>query len=264
MYSNEEYQHIEKAINHVFDKPQHKLSFEEIAVFLNLSPVEFQNILADWGGGRPNDFLDHISTDYAKRILKEKDILRSRKQPDLFIEEMTFDEYNNKGQNSFINYHYTVSLFGDLLIASTIKGVCYMGFSDDRASALFDLKQRFKTFSFIEKPDSFQECALQSYLETEGAESVKVHLRGTDFQLKVWHALLKIPKGGLSTYGEIAEVIEKPKASRAVGRAIACNPVSLLIPCHRVIQKTGNIGGYMWGRTRKAAIIGWEANHREF
>ena len=122
----------------------------------------------------------------------------------------------------------------------------------------------FKTFSFIQKADFFQECALQSYHQTGGAGSVKLHLRGTDFQLKVWQALLKIPKGGLCTYGEIAEEIEKSKASRAVGRAIGRNPVSLVIPCHRVIQKTGNIGEYMWGRTRKAAIIGWEANHRKF
>ncbi len=134
-----------------------------------------------------------------------------------------------------------------------------MAFNEDEANALHDLKERFPNATFQRKLDLLQQNALFIFQnDWSKLGEIKLHLKGTDFQLKVWESLLKIPMGQLSTYGNLAEQIGNPKASRAVGTAIGSNPVAFLIPCHRVIQSSGNFGGYMWGPTRKTAIIGWE------
>ncbi|EDO25472.1 predicted protein [Nematostella vectensis] len=155
-------------------------------------------------------------------------------------------------------------MFGNILIASTYKGICYMGFSDNKQIAFSELENRFPKATFIEQTDQIQQDALKVHThDWNRINCIKLHLKGTDFQLKVWEALLKIPTGNLTTYGTIAKVIQKPKAARAVGTAIGNNPIAFLIPCHRVIQSTGALGGYMWGTTRKTAIIGWEASKIE-
>ncbi len=185
---------------------------------------------------------------------------------DLFIkiEGMTPGEFKNGGVNLFINYSYAETPFGNILVASTPKGICYMAFADDEQQALIDLKQHFPKAHFKQMLDIIQQNALYIFThDWSKLHQIKLHLKGTDFQLKVWETLLKIPMGDLSTYGSIAEQIKNPKASRAVGTAIGSNPVAFLIPCHRVIQATGTFGGYMWGPTRKTAIIGWEAAQRQ-
>jgi AraC family transcriptional regulator of adaptative response/methylated-DNA-[protein]-cysteine methyltransferase len=181
---------------------------------------------------------------------------------DLFIniEGMTPGEYKNGGENLFINYSYAESPFGDIIVASTSKGICYMAFADDEKQAFNDLHRHFPNAHFKQMVDLIQQNALYIFThDWKKLNQVKLHLKGTEFQLKVWETLLKIPMGQLSTYGNIADKIQKPAASRAVGTAIGSNPVAFLIPCHRVIQSTGTIGGYMWGANRKTAIIGWEA-----
>jgi AraC family transcriptional regulator of adaptative response/methylated-DNA-[protein]-cysteine methyltransferase len=176
------------------------------------------------------------------------------------IEGMTPGEYKNGGEHLSINYSYAESPFGNLIVASTVKGICYMAFIDDEQKSLIDLKQYFPNANFNQKLDSMQQNALYIFThDWNKLHHIKLHLKGTDFQLKVWETLLTIPMGQLSTYGNIAEKIQNPNASRAVGTAIGSNPVAFLIPCHRVIQSNGIIGGYMWGPTRKTAIIGWEA-----
>ena len=136
-----------------------------------------------------------------------------------------------------------------------------MGFSDNKETAFSELKNRFPNATFIEQTDEIQQDALKFHTnDWNEINSIKLHLKGTDFQLKVWEALLKIPTGNLTTYGDLAKAIEKPKASRAVGTAIGNNPIAFIIPCHRVIRSTGMLGGYMWGTTRKTALIGWEAS----
>jgi AraC family transcriptional regulator, regulatory protein of adaptative response / methylated-DNA-[protein]-cysteine methyltransferase len=135
-----------------------------------------------------------------------------------------------------------------------------MAFNDNETNALNDLKQKFFNATFHHKLDLFHQNALFIFQNNWSKLSeIKLHLKGTDFQLKVWESLLKIPLGHLSTYGNIAKQMGSPNALRAVGTAIGCNPVAFLIPCHRVIQSSGNFGGYMWGNTRKTAIIGWES-----
>jgi len=181
---------------------------------------------------------------------------------DLFIkiEGMTPGEYKNGGNNLSINYSFAECPFGNIIVASTSKGVCHMAFFDEQDGAFARLKERFPNADYSQVVDRMQQHALFIFRQNWGKmDQVKLHLSGTAFQLKVWEALLKIPMGDLSTYGTIAKKIGKPNASRAIGTAIGSNPVAFLIPCHRVIQSTGQTGGYMWGGTRKSAIIGWEA-----
>jgi len=179
------------------------------------------------------------------------------KQHDLFVtlENITTEQY--KTQDIFINYSFSKSCFGDIIIASTTKGVCYLAFFDvERKKAIENLKNEFPKAVFSQQIDIFQQNAL-SIFEKELKESppIKLHIKGTDFQIKIWKELLKIPAGKLSTYGKIASQIEKPKAQRTVGSAIGKNPVAFIIPCHRVIKSSGKFGDYRWGNTRKILII---------
>ncbi|MBN4081423.1 methylated-DNA--[protein]-cysteine S-methyltransferase [Caldithrix abyssi] len=267
------YKRIAGAINYIKENFKEQPSLDEVAKKVHLSPYHFQRLFTDWAGVSPKKFLQYISVKYAKRILKDKQatlfdaayetgLSGTGRLHDLFvkIEGMTPGEYKNGGENLLINYSYAVSRFGNVLVASTSKGVCYMGFSDNKHKAFNELQQRFPKANFQQKIDLIQQDALQIYThDWNNINQVKLHLKGTNFQLKVWETLLKIPMGQLSTYGSIAKEIQKSNASRAVGTAIGYNPVAFLIPCHRVIQSSGIVGGYMWGETRKTAIIGWEA-----
>jgi AraC family transcriptional regulator of adaptative response/methylated-DNA-[protein]-cysteine methyltransferase len=176
------------------------------------------------------------------------------------IEGMTPGEFKNGGEALNINYCFAESPFGNLIVASTSKGICHMFFDEDEARALSDVQRKFPNATYNQITDKFQQDALFIFQKDwQQLDKIKLHLNGTPFQLKVWETLLKIPMGNLSTYGRLAQHIEKPKASRAVGSAIGANPVAFLIPCHRVFQTIGKMGGYMWGTHRKSALIGWEA-----
>ncbi|TDS60170.1 methylated-DNA--[protein]-cysteine S-methyltransferase [Myroides indicus] len=269
---NINYQRIAQAIDYIRQNFKAQPDLEEVARYLNLSPAHFQRTFTAWAGTSPKKFLQYISVEYAKRILKEQQatlfdaafetgLSSTSRLHDLFIsiEGMTPAEYRNGGRNLVINYSFASSPFGRLIVASTEKGVCYMAFEENEEKAFTDLKDRFLNADFQLENDEIQKNALTIFKDnSDSLSKIRLHLKGTDFQLKVWESLLKIPMGRLSTYGNIAEQIGNPKASRAVGTAIGSNPVAFLIPCHRVIQSSGVFGGYMWGTTRKTAIIGWE------
>jgi AraC family transcriptional regulator of adaptative response/methylated-DNA-[protein]-cysteine methyltransferase len=246
---------------------------EEIAEKVNVSQFHFQRLFTDWAGVSPKQFLQYISIEYAKSVLQtrqaslfdvayETGLSGTGRLHDLFIkiEGMTPGEYKNGGAGLSINYSFADSPFGNVLIASTLLGICYMAFIDNIEEAISDLQHCFPKATFIERADANQENALNIFNSNNvELKEIKLHLKGSPFQLKVWQALLKIPMSHLSTYGTIAKEIDMPNASRAVGTAIGSNPVAFLIPCHRVIQSSGISGGYMWGTTRKTAMIGWEA-----
>ena len=185
---------------------------------------------------------------------------------DLFvrIEGMTPGEYKNGGEHLSIRHSLAESPFGQTFVASTAKGICCLEFTDDPADSLARLMRKFPHAQFVQAEDEWQRKALSIFTQDwSKLEEIKLHLKGTDFQLKVWEALLKIPMGGLITYGDIAAGIHHPKACRAVGTAVGDNPVAFLIPCHRVIRATGEWGNYRWGEVRKTALIGWEAAKRK-
>ncbi|THF51632.1 methylated-DNA--[protein]-cysteine S-methyltransferase [Flavobacterium supellecticarium] len=275
MKTQEQFQfdRIAKAIDFLHHNFKTQPSLDEVASFVHVSPFHFQKLFTEWAGVSPKKFLQYLTVEHAKKMLKSSQLTLSEaafetglsgtgRLHDLFvnIEGMTPGDYKNGGEQLRINYHFDESPFGTLLMASTEKGICRLVFADDQELALAELKAEFPNASFANQTDTFQKD-VRSFFGNDWNESqtVKLHLRGTDFQLKVWETLLKIPMGQLTTYGAIAQSIEKPRASRAVGTAIGNNPVAFLIPCHRVIQATGMIGGYHWGNTRKKAIIGWEA-----
>ena len=248
-------------------------SLEEIAKHVHVSPSHFQKMFIEWAGVSPKKFLQYISINYAKSKLRneqatlfdtavETGLSGTGRLHDLFIniEGMTPGEYKNGGENLTIKYNYKKSVFGKLIIAATEKGICYIAFYEETDAAFNLLLKSFPKATFLHEDNSYQSDILKVFTnDYHSADKIKLHLRGTDFQLKVWETLLTIPFGGLATYGEISKKINSPKASRAVGSAIGKNPVAFLIPCHRIIQSTGLFGEYMWGAKRKTAIIGWEA-----
>ena len=266
------YNRIAEAIEYIQINFKSQPSLDELAEKVHISSAHFQRLFTEWAGTSPKKFLQFISVEHAKKILKEEQatlfdtafetgLSSTSRLHDLFIniEGMTPAEYKNGGKNLHINYSFAESPFGNLIVASTSKGICYMAFEDNETIAFQNLQAKFPNASFQRKLDLMQQNALFIFQnDWSKLNEVKLHLKGTDFQLKVWESLLKIPMGGLSTYGSLAEKIGSPNASRAVGTAIGSNPVAYLIPCHRVIQSTGNFGGYMWGNVRKTAIIGWE------
>lgn len=266
------FKRITEAIEYIKTNFKEQPNLDDVAKHVHLSPFHFQRLFSEWAGTTPKKFLQYTTIEHAKKILNQRATLfetafqsglsGTGRLHDLFvsIEGMTPAEYKNGGRNLSVNYSFSESPFGKLIVASTHKGVCYMAFENNIDKALEDLKQRFPNATFQRKLDLLQQNALFIFKnDWSKLPQIKLHLKGTDFQLKVWETLLKIPMGDLSTYGNIAEKIGNPNASRAVGTAIGSNPVAFLIPCHRVIQSSGNIGGYMWGGTRKTAIIGWES-----
>lgn len=172
---------------------------------------------------------------------------------------MNLIRFNSGDEILEINHSTTESPFGEVLIASTLKGICFLGFENENQSASKNLRKRFPHAVFKDQLEKCHKEAIGFFELSEGKlKNVKFHLKGTDFQFEVWKSLLKIPSGYVATYQEIAKRIGKPKASRAVGNAIGLNPVSCLIPCHRVIRSSGEEGGYMWGSDVKKQLLVWE------
>jgi AraC family transcriptional regulator of adaptative response/methylated-DNA-[protein]-cysteine methyltransferase len=264
---------ITSAIDYINTNYKTQPSLEEVAEHVHLSPFHFQRLFTEWAGVSPKKFLQYLTLAHAKKMLKENQatlfdtaletgLSGTGRLHDLFIniEGMTPGEYKNGGENLLISYSFAATPFGDILVASTEKGICHIVFSADESADLSGLKVKFPNAAYQRQTDAAQENMLHIFTQNWSELSqIKLHLKGTAFQLKVWETLLKIPAGQLSTYGTIAHNIGFPTASRAVGTAIGANPIAFLIPCHRIIQSTGIFGQYHWGSSRKQAIIGWEA-----
>lgn len=268
------YERIAAAIRFIKENRQEQPRLETIAGHVHMSPAHFQRMFQEWAGISPKSFLQYLNVEYAKRILKqthaslfdtacEVGLSGTGRLHDLFvnIEGMTPGEYKNGGQALRINYSFAETPFGRVMVASTDKGICHLAFVDEgEEEALGSLKQLFPNAAYTQCLDRKQEDALSVFnRDWSKPDEIKLHLKGTSFQLKVWETLLKIPAGGLTTYADLATKSGHEGACRAVGTAIGRNPVAFLIPCHRVIKATGDIGNYHWGEVRKEAIIGWEA-----
>ena len=264
---------ITKAIEYLETRRSTQPSLEEIATHLETSPSHLQRLFTEWAGVSPKKFLQCLTLEHAKELLikgqaslldtaLKSGLSGPGRLHDLFvtIEGMTPGEYKQGGAGLTINYSFHESLFGTVLLASTTKGLCYLAFADNRSSTLQELRDLFPNAKLQETFDIIQKEALTFFRrDWSDLPKLKLHLKGTPFQLKVWAALLRIPSGRLCTYGTIASKIDHPNAYRAVGTAVGQNPISFLIPCHRIIQTSGVLGNYHWGKDRKAAMIGWES-----
>lgn len=271
----DDYQRIEMAIHFIRENFKSQPSLDEIAATVHLSSFHFQRLFNEWAGISPKKFLQFISIEYAKSLLKkpalnlfdtafETGLSSTSRLHDLFvnIEGMTPTEYKNGGENLVIEYSSIQTQFGTVCVASTLKGICHIAFDKETGSGTTALQLRYPNATYIEnETDVHRQVVAIIKNSTTQEKSIRLHIQGTPFQLKIWESLLQIPFGQLTTYGDIASKVNQPNAARAVGTAIGNNPIAYLIPCHRVIQSSGKLGGYMWGEDRKSAIIGWEGAH---
>ena len=274
----QDYYRIAGALTYIKDNMQQQPSLEDVAKAVHVSPYHFQRMFTDWAGVSPKKFLHYLSVEYAKEVLKtngasvydaafETGLSGTGRLHDLFvkIEGMTPGEYKNGGKNLSIRYSFGESPFGNYLVASTDAGICNLLFYNQSSKeAEEELRLLWNNATFLEEETTYHQSVKKFFgNDTGDAAQIKLHLKGTPFQLKVWEALLKIPEGSLKSYTNIAEDIQNLTAQRAVGSAIGSNPVGFIIPCHRVIKSVGGIGEYRWGTERKMAIIGWEAGRKK-
>lgn len=274
-----DYERIAEAINYITQNVKEQPSLDEVAQKVHVSPFHFQRMFTEWAGVSPKKFLQFLTVGYAKKILSgsatkslfatadDIGLSGTGRLHDLFvnIEGMTPGEYKNGGENLTIKYSILASQFGNYLIASTGKGVSNLYFFDgDKNKVIDELKSNWPNGRIVNGSDADQEKVARFFSsDFRDVEKIKLHLKGTEFQIKVWEALLKIPQGGLTTYGKLAGILHQPNASRAVGTALGNNQVGFIIPCHRVIKSAGGIGEFRWGTNRKKAMIGWEASKME-
>ena len=271
--SSEDYRRIEKAILFLDERFPAQPSLEEVAASVDLSSYHFQRLFKRWAGISPKRFLQFLTLDYAKRALQESasvldatyatGLSSPSRLHDLFVaaEAVTPGEFKKKGAGLRIQYGFHPTPFGECLLARTGRGICALFFvlHGDRQETLEDLRRRWPAAELVEDHEATGPLLKQVFSGNGGKKKVPLDLQGTNFQLKVWQALLEIPLGAVVPYEKIAECVGKPGATRAVGTAVGQNPIAFLIPCHRVIRKVGAIGGYHGGATRKRAMLAWEA-----
>jgi len=263
------YSRMAKAIEFVAENFKDQPKLEEVAESVYMSPFHFQRMFTEWAGVSPKQFLQFVSANYAKNLLQNKATLfeaaletglsGTGRLHDLFlkVEAMTPGEYKNGGSSLEIDYSFQNTPFGRVLVATTQKGICNLEFVEDESQSLVELGKQWYNARIRENAIKHVDL-IENIFWKKSDEKVALNLKGTEFQLKVWEALLRIPEGSVTNYQEIANQIGNPKASRAVGSAIGSNPVGFIIPCHRVIKKAGGIGEYHWGVERKRSIIAWE------
>jgi AraC family transcriptional regulator, regulatory protein of adaptative response / methylated-DNA-[protein]-cysteine methyltransferase len=268
---NIDYQRVAEAIGYLNDNFKQQPNLNDVAAHVHLSPQHFQRIFTEWAGVSPKKFMQFLTIEYLRGRIYETNNLHEAadlvgfsaqsRVYDLFvnIEGVTPNEYKTFGRGLDIQYGFHQTPFGECFAAVTEKGLCALSFvQESNQQMIFDLfKEKWQSAKLVLNPKN-TEGVVQQIFEGNKTDKIHLFLQGTNFQLKVWEALLKIPQGTVTTYQHIAESIQNPKAVRAVGTAIGKNPIAYLIPCHRVIKSSGIVGDYHWGSTRKQAILGYE------
>lgn len=271
---NINYHRIEKAIQFLEENFQRQPELDEVAEKVHLSPFHFQRLFTKWAGISPKRFLQFLTVGFLKQRLRETKNLSEAAESaglssqsrvyDLFttLEAVTPQEYKKQGEGLHIEYSIHDTPFGLCLIGTTERGVCWLSFintMDDARVSIEDMKTHWHNSVFHQNQD-ITSIFIQQIFHRNTSSPTKLHLfvKGTNFQIKVWDALLKIPTGGVVTYQGIADEIGSPRAMQAVGSAVGSNHIAYLIPCHRVIRKDGVLGEYRWSATRKKSMIGWE------
>jgi O-6-methylguanine DNA methyltransferase len=271
MSENINYSRVAEAIRYLSLHYKQQPSLEDVAAHIHLSSFHFQKIFTEWAGISPKKFLQYLTVEELKKELRNTNNLVQAAEKvglsaqsrvyDLFvhIEAVTPQEYKTRGNGIEIEYGFHKTPFGECFIANTKKGICALSFVDtEKASALVEFSDHWENARLSKNQSATKNIVEKLFYEPLHKHQFNLLLKGTQFQVKVWEALLKTPFGSVTTYQNIASVIGHSSASRAVGSAVGNNPIAFLIPCHRVIRSEGLIGQYHWGATRKSAIIGWE------
>jgi len=270
-----DYEIVKRAIAYTTESYREQPEVEAIAHAAGTDPRQLNELFRRWCGLSPNVFLQSVTLDNARKILRESpNILDASYElglsgpgrlHDLFVthESMSPGEWKTGGEGLNVYYGFHPSPFGSALIMATDRGLCGLAFADagGERAALDDMRGRWPNAHFQE--DSARTVPYAQRIFDSGQWKADTPLRvvliGTDFEVRVWETLLKIPLGRATTYSDIATKIRRPKAARAVGAAVGKNPISFVVPCHRVVGKSGALTGYHWGLTRKRAMLGWEA-----
>ena len=261
---------------HHTDQPD----LNELAAAAGLSPFHFHRLFSAWAGVTPKDFLQCLTLEHVKQLLRDDDnILDAALNAGLSgpgrlhdlcvtLEAASPGEMKNGGAGMQIDYGFAETPFGEALIAETKRGICYLSFvnGNGRSDARDLLTSQWPNAKLHRSDARIAKLSATIFTQRREGTSrrpLRTFVRGTPFQLRVWRALLRIPSGTLTTYGRLAEAIGQSQAARAVGSAVGANPISFIIPCHRVIRETGALGNYGGGRIRKQAIVGWELSSRD-
>lgn len=270
---NTDYTRIEQAIHYLETHYQRQPELAEVASVVGLSEFHFQRLFTRWAGISPKRFLQYLTKEGAKELLQRASVLETAysvglsgpgRLHDLLIstEAVTPGQVRAKGQGLTIEYGFGETPFGEALVGITARGICFFGFVEREREAAMDILRGEWPLAALEHAPGRASRILSSVFEAASpTEPLMLYLSGTNFQLKVWEALLNIPMGSVTTYQDIAAAIGQPAAARSVGTAISHNPIAYLIPCHRVIRKVGEFGKYRYGSARKKALLGWEAAH---
>lgn len=277
-YDGETYERISKAIAFMRQNHLDQPDLATIAQHVHLSEYHFQRLFTKWAGISPKRFLQYLTVEYAKsRIAETSSLLNLTMDTglsspgrlhDLFVklEAMSPGEFKAGGRGLQIWYGIHPTPLGECLIATTHRGICNLLFldsaSNDTAEAI--LRAEWMNADIVQNQQATQEICDRIFNPiTASREPLVLFVKGTNFQIQVWRALLGVPFGGLTTYQGVAKAIDRPTAARAVGNALGRNPVGYLIPCHRVIRESGELGGFRWGLERKTVLMGWEASQTQ-
>ncbi|MBF4800371.1 bifunctional transcriptional activator/DNA repair enzyme AdaA [Aeromonas hydrophila] len=273
-----DYARIADAIRFIASQVARQPTLDEIAAHVHLSPFHFQRLFSRWAGVTPKRYLQVLTLERAKALLQESrpllevaDTLGLSSGSRLYdhfvqLEAVTPGEYKQRGAGLVIDHGVHDTPFGQAFVALTPRGVCNFSFLDDQApqAPLTTLAQSWPEAELREAPSRTRGVIHTMFDSSKKADRpISLHVSGTNFQISVWRALLQIPPAKVVSYAQVASAVGNPKAARAVGLAVGANPVAFMIPCHRVIQQNGKLGGYHWGETRKQAIHAWEAARYE-
>ena len=270
--------HVMRRAIDLIDGAEGPLPLNDLARDMNMSPAHFQRLFTQWVGVSPKRYQQYLALGQAKALLAERfttletahelGLSGSGRLHDLFLrwEAMSPGEFARRGEGLTVYWGWFDSPFGLALVMGTEKGICGMGFASETGeeAAMEDMISRWPNARFVEDPMMLRPWALAAFgADGQEREIAPLYLIGAPFQIKVWEALLQVPSGQVTTYSEIAQAIGKPRAVRAVGTAVGRNPISFLIPCHRALRKSGELGGYHWGLPVKRAILAWESARAE-
>jgi len=270
-----DYAIVRRAIAHIRGNWRAQPEVEEIAEAAGVSATDLHHLFRRWAGLTPKAFLQALTLDHARHLLRdaasvldatyEVGLSGPGRLHDLFVthEAMSPGEWKAGGEGLTITYGFHPSPFGTALVLATERGLCGMAFADagDEKSAFADMSSRWPKATYEQDPARTEPLAQRIFNRNlwRPDRPLRVVLIGTDFEVRVWETLMSIPFGHLTTYSDVAAKVQAPKAARAVGAAVGKNPVCFVVPCHRVVGKSGELTGYHWGLTRKRAILGWEA-----